>query len=263
MPTQRIGHSLVDPAEGYETVYNRWYEDDHFYVGVASGPWCFAARRWVAPGQLRKLRVPLAADPGTPSGEGCYASLYWVLDGHLSDFARWVHEIMGQVLMPAGRGFIHRTDVYTGWHSFSFGVRRDEGPMRPEHVLSHPYRGLVVTVVDARDASNREPLHAWLEHEFVPAKLRGSPIGQCVAMVPQPTPEGIVRAPGIRSLEGMDTRTCLLWFLEEDPAASWSALFAPLAAEIHSFRDTHVVYVGPFVPTIPGTHHYVNSLRDG
>ena len=37
-----IGTSLitmVEPHEGHDEVYNRWYEDDHFFSGAMAMPW--------------------------------------------------------------------------------------------------------------------------------------------------------------------------------------------------------------------------------
>ena len=44
----RVGsmlYTLVDPDQGREVAYNRWYERDHFYGGCMSGPWCLAGSR--------------------------------------------------------------------------------------------------------------------------------------------------------------------------------------------------------------------------
>jgi len=40
--------TMVEPHEGHEQAYNRWYEDDHFYAGAMAMPWMFAGRRFVA-----------------------------------------------------------------------------------------------------------------------------------------------------------------------------------------------------------------------
>ena len=48
--------TMVEPHEGHEHAYNRWYEDDHFYSGAMAMPWMFAGRRWVAPTDLQALR---------------------------------------------------------------------------------------------------------------------------------------------------------------------------------------------------------------
>jgi len=56
-----IGHALIllfEPHQGHEHAYNRWYEDDHFYVAGMAAPWAFAGRRWVAPRTLQTLRLP-------------------------------------------------------------------------------------------------------------------------------------------------------------------------------------------------------------
>ena len=54
--------TLVDPTEGHEVAYNRWYERDHFYAGCLIGPWLFAGKRWVATRALKDLRFPVDGD---------------------------------------------------------------------------------------------------------------------------------------------------------------------------------------------------------
>ena len=50
--------TLVDPNQGFERAYNRWYERDHYYAGCLIGPWLFAGSRWVAPRTLKDRRWP-------------------------------------------------------------------------------------------------------------------------------------------------------------------------------------------------------------
>ena len=59
--------TMVEPHEGHERAYNRWYEDDHFYAGATAGPWMFAARRWVATRDLQSLRYPDDSPIARPS----------------------------------------------------------------------------------------------------------------------------------------------------------------------------------------------------
>ena len=40
--------TMVEPHEGSEVAYNRWYEHDHFYSGCLMGPNVFAGDRFVA-----------------------------------------------------------------------------------------------------------------------------------------------------------------------------------------------------------------------
>ena len=49
--------TLVEPHQGHEVAYNRWYERDHFYAGCMVGPWLFAGRRWVCTRDLKDLRI--------------------------------------------------------------------------------------------------------------------------------------------------------------------------------------------------------------
>ena len=47
--------TMVEPHQGHEVAYNRWYERDHFYAGCMIGAGNFAGRRWVAPGDRQPL----------------------------------------------------------------------------------------------------------------------------------------------------------------------------------------------------------------
>ena len=85
--------TLVDPDEGHEVAYNRWYERDHFYAGCLIGPWLFAGKRWVATRALKDLRFP--ADGGavaSPVDRGSYLATYWVLDGKHEEHFAWAGE---------------------------------------------------------------------------------------------------------------------------------------------------------------------------
>jgi len=67
--------TMVEPHEGHEHAYNRWYEDDHFYSGAMAMPWMFAGRRWVAPTNLQALRYPDDSLIAQPLSAGKYISL--------------------------------------------------------------------------------------------------------------------------------------------------------------------------------------------
>ena len=69
-----LGHALitmVEPHPGHERQYNRWYEDDHFIAGAMAMPWMYAGRRWVATGDLQRLRYPAACSVAQPVTAGC------------------------------------------------------------------------------------------------------------------------------------------------------------------------------------------------
>ena len=57
--------TLVEPHEGHQVAYNRWYERDHFYAGVMTLPGSLSGQRWVATPSLKAQRRP-AGSPIVP-----------------------------------------------------------------------------------------------------------------------------------------------------------------------------------------------------
>ena len=47
--------TMVEPEQGHEVEYNRWYEHDHFYSGCMVGAWQFAGDRFVATKRMKAL----------------------------------------------------------------------------------------------------------------------------------------------------------------------------------------------------------------
>jgi len=271
----RLGSALitmVEPHPGHERAYNRWYEDDHFYAGVMVGPWTFAGRRWVATRDLQMLRYPEDSPIARPVTAGCYLSLFWFTAGHHDDAVRWGLLTQRDGLRPfPSRGFDERTHIFTAFSRFEFGRVRDEGPMRPEHALDHPFRGLVVEVVEPAPGAERPVLMRWLQEEFIPTQLAGSPVAQCLAFSPDPPTElageitrRIVAESGVAPSQPSDDQhrqlLTLLWFLQVDPREWWS-VFGRHGTIIESSGAGRLLFAGPFIPTVPGTELYVDELR--
>jgi len=263
----RIGGALitmVEPDVGHEHAYNRWYEDDHFYSGAMHGPWTFAGRRWVAPRDLRDRRTAVEASAVQPPDAGCYISLYWITEGHEDDAERWSYLAMAEALMPYGRGYPQRTHVYTAFHRFRFGLVRDPGPMKPHLALDAPYVGLLVEIIDAADASTLPALEAWLRDEHLPARLAESPAGVVIAFRPVPFSQGRIEMPGTTPVpppEGVDTRLCVLWFLDRDPYECVPDAFVGHRRALAASGLGTLRFSGAFVPTVVGTDQYVDQLR--
>jgi len=250
--------TMVEPHPAHERAYNRWYEDDHFYAGAMAMPWMFAGRRWVATRDLQKLRYPATSEIAQPVTAGCYLSTYWITEGRYEDHMRWT-VATNRRLYPDGRVFAERTHVYTAFHDYVGPVYRDrEGP-RDVHALDHPYRGLVLEIVDADGAPGREDLVAWLTGTHLPARLAGSPAAMCLLFRPVPLPE--TRMSYISQVPAVDRRLALLWFLQEDPRDCWEAVFAPGDDEGLAIGTGIRRLCAPFIPTEPGTDRYVDELR--
>ena len=262
--------TMVEPHVGFEYEYNRWYEDDHFYAGAMHGPWMFSGRRWVATRELRERRVPYDSPVARPLTAGCYISTYWITAGHELHAERWVYEVMAGELAPAGRALAHapeyeggparpkgRTHVYTYFHRFRFASTRDAGPMRPEHALDHPFRGMVLEIIE--HPRSADELASWLRVEHLPGILMGSPAPLVVAFEAVEFTQGM-NATALSQPEGLGRRLCLMWFLDDEPTAVY-----PPAFELHHDRlrssGAQLLLSAPFLPTVPGTDRYVDELR--
>ncbi|MER6912331.1 hypothetical protein ABT354_11725 [Streptomyces sp. NPDC000594] len=258
------GHALitlVEPHPGHEYAYNRWYEDDHFYAGAMAMPWICAGRRWVATRELRELRFPEESAVARPVTEGCYLSVYWLTEGRYDDHMRWTVAI-NRRLNRDGRVHRARTHVFTSFQDHEATVYRDgaAGP-RDRHALDHPYRGLVLQVVDAAGPGERAELLEWLRSRQLPKRLAGPAAGAALVTVFRPTPLPVDRMSYVPQVAGVDTRLTLLWFLEEDPREGWEPAFGGLGEEVAASGLGRVELVAPFIPTVPGTDRYVDQLR--
>lgn len=258
-----LGHALitmVEPHPGREREYNRWYEDDHFIAGAMAMPWMYAGRRWVATRELQQLRYPEKSAVAQPVTAGCYISVYWITAGRYADHMRWTVGINKRLNRDA-RVYHDRTHVFTAFQDHAVTVYRDgaAGP-RDFHALDHPYAGLVVEVIDAESAGQREELLEWLRARHLPKRLAS---GSSAAMVTvfRPTPLPLDRMSYVKQVEGTDTRLTLLWFLQRDPREVWEEHFAGLGEETAAAGLGRVELVAPFIPTVPGTDTYVDQLR--
>ena len=258
-----LGHALitmVEPHPGREREYNRWYEDDHFIAGAMAMPWMYAGRRWVATRELQQLRYPEKSAVAQPVTAGCYISVYWITAGRYADHMKWTVGINKRLNRDA-RVYHDRTHVFTAFQDHAVTVYRDgaAGP-RDFHALDHPYAGLVVEVIDAESAGQREELLEWLRARHLPKRLAS---GSSAAMVTvfRPTPLPLDRMSYVKQVEGTDTRLTLLWFLQRDPREVWEEHFAGLGEETAAAGLGRVELVAPFIPTVPGTDTYVDQLR--
>jgi hypothetical protein len=247
--------TMVQPHEGHEVEYNRWYERDHFYAGCMISAYNFAGQRWVATRELKSLRYPTEPNPITPDPRlGSYLALYWILEGHHDEWNRWgVDQVTW--LHANGRMFAERDHIHTLLYNFEWAVARDPDGPSPELALDHRYPGLAVVVAQADD---RARLAAWYRDEYLPAAVAGSPVGQVLAFTPRPLLDD---APGdVPRTRDNDGTLLLLWFLDEAPTGLWSSLLADHGAELDKGGAGTLVWASPFIPTVPGTDTYTDQL---
>ena len=247
--------TMVEPHEGHEHAYNRWYEDDHFYSGAMAMPWMFAGRRWVAPKHLQALRSPADSLIAQPLEAGKYISLYWITAGRYEDHLRWSVGT-NQRLLPDGRIHLDRTHVYTAFQEYAGAVYRDATGPRDIHALDHPFAGLVLEVVDATD--DRAALEAWLRDSYLPERLAGSPAMMTLLFEPYPLPPD--KMAYVEDVPGLERRVTLLTFTEVAPDGCWDA-FAGIGSALEASGLGRLELSAPFLPTVPGTDTWVDQLR--
>ena len=246
--------TLVEPHEGHEVDYNRWYERDHFYAGCMVGPGILAGKRWVATRPYKDLRVVTEDSPVRNAGS--YLALYWVERSQQNEWGTWgakeVHRLHEQ-----GRMFPHREHIHTRMYRYRWGAFRDADGVPAELALDHPYAGLVLVMLD-RAPERAAALERWLREEYLPRTLPGSPAAMCLGLGPMPLSDEIPAY--IPRPQGLERRTLLAVFLERDPRECWKDLFEPLGRAVESSGLGRVTLAAPFIPTIPGADRYSDEL---
>ena len=250
--------TVVEPHEGHEAAYNRWYERDHFYAGCLIGPGILAGRRFVATRPYKDLRYPddspIAPDPL----RGSYLALYWIERGMQDEWGTWAAKQV-HALHRAGRMFAERDHVHTKMYRYRWGAFRDADGVPAELALDHPYPGLAVLFLEAPDAEGRDAFGEWLRDEHLPGMLGGSSAAMALGFTPVPIPDD---APAdVPRIAEDDRRILVLAFLEADPGHEWAERFAPQGGAIAASGRGRVVWASPFIPTLPGTDAYADQLR--
>jgi hypothetical protein len=256
--------TLVEPHQGHEVAYHRWYERDHFYAGCLTGPHLFAGRRWVATRDLKNLRTsaPQPASRHTPlfDGEpalGSYLAVYWIEEGKHAEHLEWALERV-LWLHKNGRMFAERDHIHTLMFHHRLAAWRDDDGVPAELALDHGFAGLGVSMVDTTDGTTVEELSSWLADEHLPGVLAGGPAALVLGSVPEPLQDDApVQQPDPGALE---RRVLLLWFLDDDPASAWSFFADGHADAVAASGKGEVVWSGAFLPTDPGTDRYTDQL---
>jgi hypothetical protein len=256
--------SMIEPEVGYEAAFNRWYSDDHFYAGGMCLPGIFAGRRWIATKELRLLRQ---ASEDDMAKYGCFLHLNLFSSHQLNEINSSLSETL-QVLGKAGRMYpteIPRRHLYTAITPYEAAVYRDgdcgEGP-KDIHALDYPFAGVVLELIDSNKDDTRADLVNWLRNDFIPITLRNSSSAvMCLIFVHADLPD-IIKSPRLPPrYENGGSRVVLLWFLQDDPRISWEKDFARHTSAVSQSGLGNVAFVGPFIPTVPGTNRHIEELR--
>jgi hypothetical protein len=247
--------TMVDPHEGHEVDFNRWYERDHYYGGCLQGPWLLAGSRWVSTRALKDLRFPEQSTLAKPAvGAGSFLAMYWVTEDKLQDWNEWANK---QVfwLYKNDRGFDHRTHVHTLLYDLDWTHYRDEDPVPVELALDHRYAGLVTLAVERHPGVEQAQLDAWMK-DYLPGFLEGSPVAQCSVWSPIPQGDAPMSIPKVERTEALDMQ---IFFIDAPAADAWSR-FRLYADALEATGLAKVVFASPWLPTVPGTDTYTDQL---
>jgi len=241
--------TLVEPHQGHEVAYNRWYERDHFYAGCMLGAWTLSGARFVATRDLKDLRAPDSTVTPDPL-DGSYLSLYWIVAGKFGEWMEWGTRQVKH-LIDEDRMFPHREHVHTVMYRFHSEVPgRDDG-VPVELALDHRSPSLVMTIVDRADGVDSAAVAAWW--------AENAPTHEVTAVfdpVPMPTD-----APSDVPAERTADRTLLLAFVDDDVTTAWGATWSGVPAGLADAGLGSTAFHGPFKGTVPGTDTYADQLR--
>jgi len=251
--------TLVEPHPGHEVAYNRWYERDHFYAGCLVGPGILAGARFVATRPYKELRqVPEPAITDDPM-RGSYLALYWIERSQQDEWGTWGAKEVHR-LHKADRMFPHRDHIHTKMYRYRWGAFRDTDGVPPELALDHRFPGLVVQFAEVPEGASRDEVGTWLQDEHLPQALsNGSSAAMALVFTPVPIPDNA--PPDIPRVAADAQRLMIMWFVDRDPADVWEADFAGLGKALDATGKARTIFVGPFIPTVPGTDTYTDQLR--
>jgi hypothetical protein len=253
--------TLVDPHQGHEVAYNRWYERDHFYAGCMVGPWLFAGGRFVATRELKDLRFPASSPFAEPVGAGSYLALYWIHQGHVGEHLRWAGDQVRE-LYSQGRGFQERTHAHTGLYDLQSVAYADPEGVPLELSLDHGFAGLAVLVIEPPGGETASSAAARLADDAARDLLAGSSPAASSSWwaVRRSARTKDAKVPmALGSDGGSEERLVQLVFLEVDPREWWPGARA-YAELLESAGAGRVTFAAPFLPTVVGTDTYADQL---
>lgn len=251
---------LVDPHPGHERAFHHWYERDHLYSAAAAAPGTLSVALWLAPPELRALRMPRDNPITGDADRGTHLSTIWIQHGRLDEQTAWTDAEMKRQRAEPGRLFPQRDHLYTHRYRYCGAARRAANGVPPEVALDRGYAGIVASWVVKPPEQNLDDFECALRERFLPDRLSGSPIELAVvlALRPKPAswPDDFPEPPGLGE------RLLVLWFLEVDPREAWAIHFESLGADLARGGFGELLLAAPFLRSIPGTDRHVEALRE-
>jgi hypothetical protein len=251
--------TMVEPDEGHEVAYNRWYEHDHFYSGCMIAQYNFAGDRFVATKRLKDLRYPVDT-PLTPAPAiGSYLALYYVLAGHHDDWNRWSVDQV-QWLHANGRMYKERTHIHTALYDYGWSVQRDEAGTTAETALDRDYSGLVVNVGEFTDGASHADVERWTRETWAPSAMAEG-WGPDLIMNATPLPLLDDAPADVPRIPNADRRFLQLHFTTHDPAEGWAEGYGKYGEQLEASGIAKHLWTAPFIQTVFGTDTYTDELR--
>jgi len=250
--------TMVEPHEGFEVAYNRWYEHDHFYSGCLMGPNVFAGDRFVATRRLKKLRSKATNDMTPDPKTGSYLAVYWWQKGTTEECNRWNVDNVN-MLHKEGRMFAERDHIHTLLYDMRWSEQRDPTGCTIELGLDHGYPGFVVVAGDLNEGVTHDEWDTWFRKNWLQSaftKKWGPDLVGSGTVIPlsDDAPADVVRpAAGPR-------RFLQLHFLDHDAEKGWEKGYAKIGKAINESGLATHVWTSPFQQTNFGTDDYTDKI---
>jgi hypothetical protein len=156
---------------------------------------------------------------------------------------KWLHE--------NDRMFTHRDHIHTLMYRFLDEQRADADGVPAELALDHPFRGVVAVIGEVSEGKTHDDVVAWFRDRPCPAEVM-------TAFTPVPLFQD---APSDVPRNEATDRFMQLYFLDEDPLEVFDDRFGDLGEEFEGSDLGRILFVSPFLATVPGTDRYADELR--
>ena len=120
-----------------------------------------------------------------------------------------------------------------------------------------PPGGMVVQLIDAPDADNRDEVAEWLTSDFLPSRLSAPGASAHRVILFRGAADTSAMRPALRDLQARadnaGRRILALWFLDADPRTTWETEFATLPDAIADSGRASVRWMAAYLPARMGT----------
>ena len=111
---------------------------------------------------------------------------------------------------------------------------------------------------EAAEGKELADVDRWYTDECLPGLLGSSTLAMCLSCSPLGLGRGGPK--DVPKLEGSERKFLQLFFVDDDPLATWDSRFAKHVAEFEATGLGRIEFASPFLATIPGTDTYTDQL---